>query len=62
MRAASTVSGLPRSRMTFRDLFGEVVAGIVQRPARAILTALGTVLGVAVLIGGYAVFRAFGIL
>lgn len=50
MRAASTVSGLPRSRMTFRDLFGEVVAGIVQRPARAILTALGTVLGVAVLI------------
>lgn len=50
MRVASTVSGLPRSRMTFRDLFGEVIAGIVQRPARAILTALGTVLGVAVLI------------
>lgn len=35
-----------RSRMAVRDLLSEAVAGIVQRPARSVLTALGTVLGV----------------
>ncbi|MCD7439218.1 ABC transporter permease [Streptomyces lincolnensis] len=35
-----------RSRLAVRDLVSEAVAGILQRPARSVLTALGTVLGV----------------
>lgn len=35
-----------RSRLAPRDLLIEAVAGILQRPARSVLTALGTVLGV----------------
>lgn len=34
------------SRLTPRDLISEALAGILQRPARSALTALGTVLGV----------------
>src|SRR6204780_1455694 len=44
MRRAGT--GLPPPRLTARDTAAEAVAGIVQRPGRAILTMLGTVLGV----------------
>ncbi|MEV7186136.1 ABC transporter permease [Kitasatospora sp. NPDC093102] len=36
----------PPSRLSARDLFSEALAGLVQRPARAVLTGLGTVLGV----------------
>lgn len=39
-------AGLPRSAMSARDTVSEAVAGIVQRPGRAVLTMLGTVLGV----------------
>lgn len=39
-------TGLPPSRLAARDAAGEAVAGIVQRPGRAALTMLGTVLGV----------------
>jgi putative ABC transport system permease protein len=39
-------TGLPASRLTARDAAAEAVAGIVQRPGRAGLTMLGTVLGV----------------
>jgi putative ABC transport system permease protein len=43
-------AGLPREmtqpRLTARDATAEAVAGIVQRPGRAVLTMLGTVLGV----------------
>jgi putative ABC transport system permease protein len=35
-----------RSRLSLRDLWAEATAGIVQRPARSVLTVLGTVLGV----------------
>ncbi|GAA5210522.1 ABC transporter permease [Streptomyces thinghirensis] len=35
-----------RSRFAVRDLLAEAVAGILQRPARSVLTSLGTVLGV----------------
>ncbi|MFD3610340.1 ABC transporter permease [Streptomyces atroolivaceus] len=38
--------GAGRSRLATRDLLSEAVAGIVQRPARSVLTSLGTVLGV----------------
>ena len=39
-------TGLPLPRLTVRDTAAEAVAGIVQRPGRAGLTMLGTVLGV----------------
>lgn len=35
-----------RSRLSWRDLLSECAAGVLQRPARSALTALGTVLGV----------------
>jgi putative ABC transport system permease protein len=44
MRRSRT--GLPVPRLTARDAAAEAVAGIVQRPGRAVLTMLGTVLGV----------------
>ena len=44
MRRAPT--DLPRPRLAARDAAAEAVAGIVQRPGRAVLTMLGTVLGV----------------
>ncbi len=37
---------LPRPRLAARDAAAEAVAGIVQRPGRAVLTMLGTILGV----------------
>ncbi len=37
---------VPLSVFGFRDLMGEALAGILQRPGRSALTALGTVLGV----------------
>jgi putative ABC transport system permease protein len=37
---------LPKPRLAARDAAAEAVAGIVQRPGRAVLTMLGTVLGV----------------
>ncbi|MFF7769150.1 ABC transporter permease [Streptomyces massasporeus] len=44
--AASRVPRGERSRFSPGDLLAESVAGILQRPARSALTALGTVLGV----------------
>src|SRR4249919_3063755 len=41
-----SAAGLPSPRLSFRDTTAEAVAGIVQRPGRAGLTMLGTVLGV----------------
>jgi putative ABC transport system permease protein len=35
-----------RSRISTPDLFSEATAGLVQRPARSVLTMLGTVLGI----------------
>jgi putative ABC transport system permease protein len=43
---ASPVTGLPSPRLAARDATAEAIAGIVQRPGRAVLTMLGTVLGV----------------
>jgi putative ABC transport system permease protein len=39
-------AGLPAPRLAGRDTAAEAVAGIVQRPGRAVLTMLGTILGV----------------
>ncbi len=41
-----STTGLPSPRLAARDATAEAVAGIVQRPGRAVLTMLGTVLGV----------------
>ena len=38
--------GLPPPRLAARDAVAEAIAGVVQRPGRAVLTMLGTVLGV----------------
>jgi putative ABC transport system permease protein len=43
---ARTSTEKPRSRLAVKDLFSEAMAGILQRPARTILTMLGTVIGV----------------
>lgn len=45
MDSAAAVQVEP-SRLTLRDTLAEAFAGILQRPARSALTALGTVLGV----------------
>jgi putative ABC transport system permease protein len=44
--ATGSATGLPSSRLAARDAAAEAVAGIVQRPGRAVLTMLGTILGV----------------
>ncbi|MFI6687012.1 ABC transporter permease [Streptomyces sp. NPDC050485] len=46
MKRAARHPDIPRTRMVFRDLAAESVAGILQRPARTALTVLGTLLGV----------------
>ena len=47
---ATDLAAVPRSRLSWRDLFGEALAGVLARPARAAMTTLGTVLGVAKLV------------
>jgi putative ABC transport system permease protein len=42
----SPVTGLPSPRLAARDAATESLAGIVQRPGRAVLTMIGTILGV----------------
>lgn len=39
-------SGSPQPKFLWQDLVGQSLAGMLQRPARSLLTALGTVLGV----------------
>ncbi|GGT13916.1 hypothetical protein GCM10010222_64920 [Streptomyces tanashiensis] len=46
MRIRRRTDGIEPSRFHWRDLVSESTAGLLQRPARAALTALGTVLGV----------------
>jgi putative ABC transport system permease protein len=43
---SSSATGLPAPRLAARDATAEAVAGIAARPGRAVLTMLGTVLGV----------------
>src|ERR1700746_1351318 len=47
----SSATGLPSPRLSARDATAEAVAGIVQRPGRAVLTMLGTILGVGAFVG-----------
>ena len=48
---------MSRPRVSWRDLADESVAGLFARPARALLTVLGTVLGIAALVGTLGISR-----
>lgn len=50
----------PRPRLRFRDLVDESLAGVLARPARAALTTLGTVLGIASLVATLGISRTAG--
>lgn len=49
-----------RSRLSFRDLVAESVAGMLARPGRTVLTILGTVLGVAALVATLGLAKTAG--
>jgi putative ABC transport system permease protein len=58
--SARTGERLKPSRFSLKDLLGEATAGVLARPARAILTALGTVLGVAALVSTMGLAKTAG--
>ena len=49
-----------KSRLSFRDLVAESVAGMLARPGRTMLTILGTVLGVAALVATLGLAKTAG--
>lgn len=51
---------MSRHRFKLRDLFDECLAGLFARPARTLLTALGTVLGIASLVATLGISRTAG--
>jgi ABC-type antimicrobial peptide transport system permease subunit len=52
--------GAPRSAFSLRDLFGEITLALTARPARTLLTALGTILGVAALVATLGLAKTAG--
>ena len=48
------------SKFTIRDLLAEALAGVIARPARALLTVLGTVLGIAALVATLGISKTAG--
>ena len=54
------VAGLANPGMAVRDLASESLAGLLARPGRALLTALGTVLGIGALVATLGVSRTAG--
>ncbi|MGH1491108.1 MAG: ABC transporter permease [Acidimicrobiales bacterium] len=51
---------IPRSGFSTRDLFGEITLALTARPARTLLTALGTILGVAALVSTLGLAKTAG--
>ncbi|MEM7271793.1 MAG: ABC transporter permease [Actinomycetota bacterium] len=51
---------IPRSGFSVRDLFGEMTLALTARPARTLLTALGTILGVAALVATLGLAKTAG--
>jgi macrolide transport system ATP-binding/permease protein len=49
-----------KSKLTLVDLFSEALAGMLARPARALLTVLGTVLGIAALVATLGISKTAG--
>jgi putative ABC transport system permease protein len=47
VRLRGRTSIVPPTTLSRRDVAGEAVNGVLQRPGRSVLTALGTILGVA---------------
>jgi ABC-type antimicrobial peptide transport system permease subunit len=50
----------PKPRLSARDLFEEALASLTARPGRAVLTALGTVMGVAALVATLGLSKTAG--
>ncbi|HEY3002006.1 MAG TPA: ABC transporter permease, partial [Kribbellaceae bacterium] len=50
-RRKGPINGKRRGRLGVRELLGEALAGVAARPTRLVLTTLGTVLGIAALVG-----------
>ncbi len=57
---ATAHPGRLRPRLALRDLLEESLAGVLARPARAALTTLGTVLGIASLVATLGISRTAG--
>lgn len=51
---------IPRSGFSGKDLFGEITLALTARPARTLLTALGTILGVAALVATLGLAKTAG--
>lgn len=51
---------IPRSGLTVRDLLGEMTLALTARPARTLLTAMGTILGVAALVATLGLAKTAG--
>ncbi len=58
--AARDAAAASRPRFRFADLVDETLAGVFARPARAALTTLGTVLGIASLVATLGISRTAG--
>ena len=59
-RGIDEATGVPRAGLRARDLVDESLAGVLARPARAALTTLGTVLGIASLVATLGISRTAG--
>ena len=57
---AGRLAGLADSRLSVRDLGSEALACLLARPGRAVLTALGTVLGIGALVATLGLSRTAG--
>jgi len=51
---------IARTRMSWRDLLSETVAGLASRPGRTLLTVLGTVLGISALVATVGIAQTAG--
>ena len=60
MRLRRRNTDLPASRLSSRDLVEEAAAGLMARPGRTALTALGTVLGIAALVATLGLAKTAG--
>ncbi len=60
MSQPSRVRDIPRSVLSVRDLLNEATIALTARPARTIMTALGTVLGVAALVATLGLAKTAG--
>lgn len=60
VKPTSAMAGAVRPTLALRDLLGECLASLSARPGRAVLTALGTVVGVAALVSTLGLSKTAG--